>query len=151
MAWRKNNPEKQAVIMARSAGKNKRRPYSELSQAKKRASCERSRKYRVKYYERYLVVRLRRKAEKLGLPFDLTEEDVVVPSVCPVLGIPIEKDGRGQRDTAPSVDRTIPGRGYVQGNVAVISMKANRIKNDATLEELRLVVQYMEGLQHGET
>ena len=38
----------------------------------------------------------------------------------------------------------IPELGYIKGNVWVISNKANRIKNNATLEELRLLVKNLE-------
>ena len=42
-----------------------------------------------------------------------------------------------------SLDCIIPELGYVPGNVAVISRRANTIKNDATIEELELVLAYM--------
>lgn len=41
-------------------------------------------------------------------------------------------------EDSPSIDKVIPELGYVRGNVWVISNKANRIKNNATLEELKL-------------
>jgi hypothetical protein len=64
----------------------------------------------------------------------------VIPGVCPILGIPIVIDGKGQRDDCPSADRRIPELGYVKGNVRIVSMKANRIKNNATLEELEKIL-----------
>jgi hypothetical protein len=41
----------------------------------------------------------------------------------------------------------VPSLGYVPGNIRVISMRANRIKTDATADELRAVLRYMEGVQ----
>ena len=75
------------------------------------------------------------RAKKKNLAFDITLEDVVVPKVCPVLGIPIEP-GRGKHhDGSPSLDRSDPLRGYVKGNVAVISHRANLLKSNGTAEE----------------
>lgn len=52
----------------------------------------------------------------------------------------------GSRESRPSLDRFIPANGYVIGNIRVISFRANRIKSDATLEEMRRVLSYMEGV-----
>lgn len=85
------------------------------------------------------------RAKKLGLPFDLTLDDVVLPAMCPVLGIPIiAKRGAGWTNNSPSIDRLVPELGYVKSNIRVISMRANSIKRDATLGELRLIVAYLE-------
>ncbi len=43
-------------------------------------------------------------------------------------------------DDSPSLDKIIPKLGYVKGNVWVVSNKANRIKSNATIEELELLV-----------
>lgn len=45
-----------------------------------------------------------------------------------------------------SLDRIVPSLGYVPGNVAVISHRANRIKSDATADELRAVADWLDGL-----
>ena len=50
---------------------------------------------------------------------------------CPVLGIPLHLTGQGiQKDGTPSVDKIIPSKGYMRGNVKIISWLANRIKSD---------------------
>lgn len=46
------------------------------------------------------------------------------------------------KDNIPSVDRIIPSNGYVNGNIIIVSNRANRIKNDATLDELKKVYEY---------
>lgn len=82
------------------------------------------------------------RAKKKGLPFTIGVTDVVVPALCPLLGIPLKHhvgDGKGPRDDTPSLDRLVPRLGYVPGNVWVISNRANRIKADATADELALV------------
>ena len=44
---------------------------------------------------------------------------------------------------SPTLDKTIPALGYVPGNIAVISWRANRLKNNGTLEELEALVEWM--------
>jgi hypothetical protein len=81
------------------------------------------------------------------IPFDIEVEDLVpFPLYCPVLGIELDwlADARSVVDYAPSVDRLDPSLGYVRGNVTIISNRANRIKNDASLEEVRKVVSWLE-------
>jgi hypothetical protein len=50
----------------------------------------------------------------------------------------------GNRNASPSLDRIDPSQGYIKGNVVVISHKANRLKNDAGLAELRALVAWLE-------
>ena len=60
--------------------------------------------------------------------------------ICPILGIPMRwHAGRGTGKRQPntkSIDRIDPNRGYIKGNVQIISWRANKIKQDATFEEL---------------
>lgn len=87
----------------------------------------------------------RKRAVKFSLPFGIEPEDIVIPAICPVLGLPLLE--KGPREQRPSLDRIIPSRGYVRGNIAVISFRANRIKSDATPAEMRAVLRYMEEAQ----
>lgn len=84
----------------------------------------------------------RKRAIALSLPFDIEPEDIVVPDVCPVLDIPMAQ-GAGRENT-PSLDRIIPSLGYVKSNIRVISFRANRLKSDASIDEMRRVIAYME-------
>lgn len=84
------------------------------------------------------------RARQKGLPFNIELEDVEVPSHCPIFGIELRWGcGKRQKDESPTVDRIIPSLGYVKGNVKVISWRANRIKSDATLQELGAVYRYV--------
>lgn len=95
--------------------------------------------------EKRIIYRTRSRAKAAGIPFDLAEDDVVVPTHCPVLGIPLvrHQGKRGYHPDSPSLDRKVPALGYVKGNVVVISARANLLKNDATLSELEAVVHYL--------
>ena len=81
-----------------------------------------------------------------GMEFDLREEQVVIPEHCPVLGIPLSWDG--DVSNSPSLDRVDNTRGYTEDNVAVISNRANSIKRDATLDELKKLTHYVEKYLH---
>ena len=82
----------------------------------------------------------RSRAKKQSTPFDLELSDIVIPKVCPCLGIPLVKGVGTYTDNSPTLDKIIPELGYVKGNVWVISMRANRIKDNASLEELKEIV-----------
>jgi hypothetical protein len=90
-----------------------------------------------------MVRNARNRARKAGVPFNITKDDIVIPSHCPVLGIPLfPRVGRGGGDNSPSLDKIKPELGYVPGNIIVVSFKANRIKSDATIRELRDVASF---------
>lgn len=99
-----------------------------------------------------MLQEIRVRAKKRGFEFNLTEEDIAIPLFCPVLGIRIRQPGenetrlRGCKDNSPSVDRIDQQRGYVKGNVIVVSWRANRLKSDASLDELRAVLRFYEPL-----
>ena len=84
----------------------------------------------------------RKVAKELGLPFNLEEPDIVIPEFCPVLGIRLEFPSKSRTDASVSIDRIIPSLGYVKGNIVIVSWRANFIKSDATLEELKRLVEY---------
>lgn len=92
------------------------------------------------------LIQIKCRSKKIGVPFDLKKEDVEIPSVCPVFGVPLEFNvGRGYSGTgfSPSIDRIIPKLGYVKDNIQVISKKANIMKQDATPEELRMFAKWV--------
>jgi hypothetical protein len=75
------------------------------------------------------------RARRDGVPFDLKKGDVHLPTHCPVLGILLGKGTPNNHNNSPSLDRINPTLGYVKGNVAVISHKANRLKGEATADD----------------
>lgn len=98
----------------------------------------------LKLYVYHMMKRAERRAKKANLPFDITVEDIFIPEVCPVFGCPFSiSNGSGPGDFSPSIDKIIPDMGYVKGNIRIICSKANRIKSDASVEEVRKVLNYM--------
>ena len=85
--------------------------------------------------EALILRRIRGSAKARGLEFDLELEDIIIPAVCPYLGIPLEfGEGHPQRNSY-SVDRVDNSLGYIKGNIEVISHMANMMKQDSTKDE----------------
>jgi len=81
-----------------------------------------------------------------GKGFNIDISDIVIPNICPVLGISLVNSSGTYVKTGatPSLDRFDSKKGYVKGNVNVISWRANDIKGHASLEELKAVRSWME-------
>lgn len=92
--------------------------------------------------EQKLLESTKTRARTQGLPHNITINDIVIPEFCPVLGYRLVKGG--QADESATVDRTDSSKGYVKGNVRIISHRANCLKNNGTLEEFRKIVAYLE-------
>ena len=92
---------------------------------------------------RALLDGARRRAKLYDLPINITIDDIVIPTVCPVLGIPIIPGGATNNPHLPSLDRFIPELGYVRGNITVISLRANSIKKNATVDEVKALYDWM--------
>jgi hypothetical protein len=86
----------------------------------------------------------KQRAKKRGLQFNLDLEDIKIPEFCPVLGIILRCGIGAPLDSSPTLDRINSTQGYVRGNIEVISNRANKIKQNATAEELRKVADYVE-------
>jgi hypothetical protein len=92
-----------------------------------------------------MILSARARATEGGYPCTITLNDIVIPTRCPVLGIPLRSSvGRleGVTDNSPSLDKVVPALGYVPGNVIVVSHRANRLKSDASLAELTLLARF---------
>jgi hypothetical protein len=87
--------------------------------------------------------RAKYRAKQKGIDFTIEQEDITIPDRCPLLGIELVcHRGKGsQQGNSPSLDRIDSTKGYIKGNVWVISNRANTLKNDATLQELQTLVE----------
>ena len=110
---------------------------------------EASKRYRQKKWEKQRIKGAVHRAKAKNLPFNITEEYVksITPKdmICPALGIKMNTSVE-DLDSKPSLDRLVPEKGYVKGNVIVVSFRVNRIKTDATPEELMKVAIFYEKL-----
>lgn len=91
----------------------------------------------------------RQRAKAKGIPFNLVTADIHIPDLCPALSIPLGVTPGKLTDSTPTLDRIYNFMGYVRGNVIVVSWRANRIKNNADIHELRALADFYEGLIKG--
>lgn len=88
-------------------------------------------------------IRKRQNCKSRNIIWDLELEDIVWPTHCPVFGLELDYFAESKQDNSPSFDKIIPERGYIKGNVNIISFRANRIKNDGNIEEHLKIVEYL--------
>lgn len=93
---------------------------------------ERNKEQYYKQYDNVLLKGARARARRFNLEFNLERSDIIIPDVCPVL----KKEFEHNTQYVATLDRVDNSKGYVKGNVQVISRRANLMKNDATPEEL---------------
>lgn len=102
-----------------------------------------------KYYwlNKMLAVKKVKKEQRIHLL-----ETMSLPDYCPVFKVKLNYEGTGEgpgwtkKDNSPSIDQIVPGAGYTADNMQIICWRANRIKNDATPEELEKLAVFMKNL-----
>lgn len=106
--------------------------------------------YRTKNRFAIRVRACRARAKEKGLAFDLTEGHLreIWTDVCPVFNTPLDIQALKNSPQHAELDRIIPELGYVNGNVAWLSQRANRIKDDAKLEDLERLVEWLKSKQN---
>lgn len=83
-----------------------------------------------------MIQAAKERATKKSIEFSIKKEDIIIPDVCPILGIPLIFGDKDNYEQSPSLDRINNSRGYSKDNIQVISKKANSMKNSGTPEEL---------------
>jgi hypothetical protein len=97
------------------------------------------------------------RTKKKGYESDLELSDLPpIGDICPVFKIRYDKTRKNKyrSDFVPSIDRkdsSLPYMKKYKDNLYFISWKANRLKSDATVDELRKIIDYMmRGTQQSE-
>lgn len=103
-------------------------------------------KWRAKNRERILWGGAKLRARRKKIIFNIEISDVVIPKVCPVLGIKLRRGKGCVSPTSPVIDRITPKLGYVKGNILVVSHRANSIKQNATPDEIIKVGKFYKNL-----
>lgn len=89
--------------------------------------------------------RAKGRAKQKGIEFNIELCDIVIPQFCPILGIEL-KENKGKpgayRDSI-SIDKIDPTKGYVKGNIQIISQLANGMKQNASPDELIKFAEYI--------
>lgn len=108
---------------------------------KRRQSLDRRRKDPVGY----LLTQVKCRAKRLGHEFDLEKDDLIVPTHCPVFGIPLFITEGQRGPNSFSIDRVDNSKGYTKENTRVISFLANSRKGDLSLDQIEALYKYMKG------
>jgi len=88
-------------------------------------------------YEWQMLKRACDSSKQRKLEFNISIEDIIIPEYCPYLNIKITKlSNKGRQETNASIDRIDNTKGYIKGNIQIISSKANFMKRNASIEEL---------------
>jgi hypothetical protein len=88
------------------------------------------------------------RAKQKNLPFDIDADYLksIFPkdNMCPALNIPFQmgylNEDKKNRDQSPSLDRIIPEKGYVKGNLVFVCDIVNKIKSNSTTEIIEKVL-----------
>jgi len=163
--WRKNNPEKRLQQKRREKVRRALRnmgifpPVGEqMSEEQKEIDAQISKndfsywesfrtkeprsggnqiKTPIKSIEYIIWYRAKESSKKRNWDFNLEVDDIIIPKKCPYLGVElffgIENVGNYNYYSIDRIDST---KGYVKGNVQIISHLANTMKNNATSEQL---------------
>lgn len=143
-----SDAQKRAMAKYRASAKGKatRTNYYALEETKAKGR-ELSTAWRASNPLKFMLARAKSRAKEKGFAFDLTAENFpTLPDTCPVLGLPLKYIDAGAKMGDPCIatfDRIDNSKGYVRGNVAIVSLRANRLKHNATLEELEALVSWL--------
>lgn len=150
-AWRKNNPERHKEL----CHKYYRDRHSFLRDYQDRWRSNRDGYYGSNTIERmntaigwakYKASSLRASAKKRGHEISIDFNDIlsIVTPKCPVLGIDLDYSLGGNknktRPESPSVDRIDNSKGYIKGNIVIVSSLVNRVKSSLSLQDLPVVI-----------
>jgi hypothetical protein len=106
-------------------------------------SNERQKRWNRNNPETAMFKRAKQRARLKNIEFTITLEDIIIPIECPVFGIPLSISIGRMSDNSPALDRIDPNKGYIKGNVMVISNRANQIKGFGTSDEHMKIAMFM--------
>jgi len=118
--------------------------YKNTTTEQREKKRKRNQYYRKSNRKKTMLALARQRANRKGIEFSINEMDINIPEYCPVLDIKLAHNAYILRGDSPTIDRIDPTLGYVPENCKVISWRANRIKSDATLEEIEAIIEYLE-------
>lgn len=119
------------------------------SNDKKQSICKKCRSFdfnndRHQRKEYYLWKAAKTRAKKKNLDFSIIETDIIIPEKCPILGIPLFISESIWSNNSPTIDRIDNTKGYIKGNIAVISWQANNMKANLNLRDIELIEKSMD-------
>ena len=129
---------KECITAYRDKNKEKNKLYQrELRKLNNEKVKEtRNKSYRNTDPRRKMLQQMRGRARVRGIQFNLELSDISIPDMCPYLKVPFVIGTKGNYEYTHSVDRIDNSKGYIPGNIEVVTKKANSMKNSATDKEL---------------
>ena len=123
----------------------------------KKCSVIRAEKERLKRKENWkykpslhMLNNSKQRAKAAGLKHTLIIDDIIIPDFCPVLNIKLETGDRKSHENAPSIDRIDNNKGYIKDNIMIMSTRANKLKKDATIDELIMIGNFYRNLKENQ-
>jgi hypothetical protein len=92
--------------------------------------------------KKIMLMNSKARSKKAGIYFDLTIDDIEIPEICPALGIELHTGDRKNWVNSPSIDRIDNTKGYTKDNIVIVSRRANVLKKDATILELKKLSEF---------
>jgi len=145
--WRAENLEERRLKEASKMRRHRKSDYYKSHPEKQQFTKAWSRLNLAKYL--FITIMRRRQVKdrerfRLEMTFEeFLDEIGAIPDTCPVLGIPLFIDEKSHSGNLPSVDRIDSSKPYQRGNIAIISRRANILKNDGTAEEHRRIAEWI--------
>lgn len=135
--WKQSHPEYNEVRATRERDKRRDNPAYAASQR------ETARQWRSNNLTRTMHNSAKNNSVARGLEFSIEISDITVPETCPVYGFLLDTRSGKRNDRSASLDRVNNDKGYIPGNVVVISWKANRDKRSLSYSQVLSLASYM--------
>jgi hypothetical protein len=122
----------------RKSKKEENRKYAELNRLNNTEKVKEQKRnsWRNLDPRKKLLQQCKNRSKKRNIEFNLQLEDIIIPELCPYLLVPFIVGTKGNYEYTHSIDRIDNSKGYVKGNIEVVTKKANSMKNSASKEEL---------------
>lgn len=101
--------------------------------------------YTDKQVAQFLARNSKKRAKRLGIEHSISWQDIEIPTHCPITGLKLTRNIGQQEANSYTLDRVDATKGYVPGNVKVLSWRANRAKSDLTIDQLKKLIKYIRG------